>query len=120
MGLLGPRLASNLTNRAFDWLGEVDRAKLKEKDGYKYLLTFLESKRGQSKLDILGDVFAEFFLRKEAHRKDGEDLAEYETRFRVLMRKLDKAMTNSGSGTGLPSEVYGWFFAECLHSPRPE
>lgn len=109
LGLLGPRLASNLTNRAFDWLGEVDRAKLKEKDGYKYLLTFLESKRGQSKLDILGDVFAEFFLRKEAHRKDGEDLAEYETRFRVLMRKLDKAMTNSGSGTGLPSEVYGWF-----------
>ena len=40
--LLGPRLASNLTGRAFDSLSEIDREKLKKEDGYKYLIQFLE------------------------------------------------------------------------------
>ena len=108
--LLGPRLASNLTGRAFDWLIDVDRQKLKEKEGWSYLLDFLKSKREHSKLDILGEAFSEFFLKKDACRREGEDLSEFESRFRTMTRKLEKAMKESEcSSSGLPTEVYGWF-----------
>ena len=66
---LGPRLASNLVGKAFDTLGEIKRDQLKKPQGWHYLLTFLEDQRGRAKVDILGDTFTEFFLRKDACRR---------------------------------------------------
>jgi hypothetical protein len=74
--LLGPRLASNLTGKAFDSLAEIDREKLRQPDGWQYFLRFLEKTRGREKVDLLGDAFNEFFVRKEVYRKDGEELSE--------------------------------------------
>lgn len=107
--LLGPRLAGNLTGRAFDCMVDIDRSQLRKEDGWRYLLEFLESKRGKEKVDVLGDMFTEFFLKKDSHRKDGEDLADYEPRFRQLVRRLDKAVAETGTQGKIPPELYGWF-----------
>ena len=107
--LLGPKLASNLTSRAFDVLSEIDREKLREEKGWTYLLNFLEESRGKAKVDVLGDLFTEFFLNKTSHRRDGEDLNDYEPRFRQLVRRLEKAVKETGSSNQLPTELFGWF-----------
>ena len=46
---LGPRLANNLTGRAFDSLGDADRSELRKKEGWQYLLRHLEKTRGKTK-----------------------------------------------------------------------
>lgn len=106
--LLGPRLAANLTGRAFDTLVEVNREELKKEQGWRYLLTSLQSKRGKEKIDLLGDLFTEFFAKRESHRREGEDLSGYEPRFRQLVRRLDKAVAESGAEGKIPTELYGW------------
>ena len=106
--LLGPRLAGNLVGRAFDTLVDINREELKKEQGWRYLLTFLEGKRGKEKIDLLGDLFTEFFVKKETHRREGEDLADYEPRFRQLVRRLDKAVRESGADGKIPTELYGW------------
>jgi len=111
--LLGPRLAGNLTGRAFDALGEVNREELRKEGGWKYLLEFLESKRGEEKIDVLGDLFTEFFVKKESHRKDGEDLTDYEPRFRQLVRRLDKAVADTGSTGKIPQSCTGGYYPIC-------
>ena len=109
LGLLGPRLAGNLVGKAFDSLVEINREELKKETGWRYLLDFLEKRRGKEKADLLGDTFTEFFLRPESHRKHGEELTDYEPRFRHLVRKLDKAVLDAGSEQKMPTELYGWF-----------
>ena len=109
LGLLGPRLAGNLVGKAFDSLVEINREELKKETGWRYLLDFLEKRRGKEKADLLGDTFTEFFLRPESHRKHGEELTDYEPRFRQLVRKLDKAVLDAGSEQKMPTELYGWF-----------
>eukprot|EP00434_Breviolum_minutum_P020902 symbB.v1.2.018439.t1/scaffold1472.1/size116813/1 len=89
---LGPRLAANLVGRAFESILDVDRAELKKSTGWRYLLEFLEKKRGREKVDVLGDSFSDFFLKKDVHRREGESLSDYEPRFRQLIRRLEKAM----------------------------
>lgn len=106
---LGPRLAANLTGRAFDTLGDIQRAELKKEDGWSYLLKFLEGKRGRAKVDLLGDMFNEFFLKKEAYRREGEEWPDYELRFRALVRKMDRAVQEANMQAKIPSELYGWF-----------
>ena len=101
---LGPRLANNLVGRAFESLGDVDRQKLKKADGWQYLLGHLEKTRGKTKIDLLGDSFTEFFLKKDAFRKDGEEMNDYEARFRTLVRKMEKAPQQVGSESKIPSE----------------
>ena len=117
--LLGPRLASNLTGRAFDALSEIDRDKLRKEDGYKYLIQVLEKTRGKEKIDLLGDSFTEFFVKKDTYRKDNEELADYEARFKSLQRKLEKALKESGATGTIPSEVYGWYLLNCYMRMDP-
>ena len=105
--MLGPRLASNLTGRAFDAIAEIDRSQLKKPEGWKYLLQFLEKTRGEEKVDLLGDTFQDFFIKKETYRK-GEEPADYEPRFRALIRRLEKATKEE-----IPEEVYGWYVLNC-------
>ena len=106
--LLGPRLAGNLVGRAFEAISDVDRSQLKDPEGWRYLLRFLEQKRGKEKVDVLGDSFSDFFVKKDAQRKDGEELVDYELRFRTMVRRLDKAVRDSGSEGKIPQELYGW------------
>ena len=67
--LLGPRLAANLSGRAFDWIIDVDRAKLRSDRGWAYLIEFLKSKRQHSKIDILSEEFSGFLGRMLGERK---------------------------------------------------
>ena len=106
---LGPRLATNLIGKAFDVLGSLDREALKKEDGWSYLLKHLEKTRGKTKVDVLGDAFAELFVRKDVYRRDGEEMSDYESRYRALVRKVEKALTAVASGNKMPSEVFGWF-----------
>lgn len=106
--LLGPRLAGNLFGRAFDSIAEINREELRKETGWRYLLNYLEAKRGKEKIDLLGDLFTEFFVKKDSHRRDGEDLADYEPRFRSLVRRLDKAVKETGADGRIPTELYGW------------
>lgn len=109
LSLLGPRLAANLTNKAFDCLPDIDRESLKKPDGWKYLMKFLEERRGKEKVDVLGDLFAEFFTSKTSFRKDGEDLSDFENRFKQLVRRLEKAMKETNPKSQMPSELLGWY-----------
>ena len=108
LGMLGPRLAGNLIGKAFDSLVDVNREELRKETGWRYLLDFLETKRGKEKIDLLGDLFNEFFLRKESHRRENEDLSDYLPRFR-LVRRLEKAVRETGTDNRIPDELYGWF-----------
>lgn len=60
---------------------------------------------------LLGDTFTELFLRKEACRHDGEEINNYETRFKTLMRRMERAIaiTETISSVKMPAAVYGWF-----------
>lgn len=119
MPFLGPRLASNLTGRAFDAIADIDRSQLRKADGWSYLMKFLEKTRGRERIDLLGDAFNEFFLKREAYRKPGEELPDFEPRFRGMIRKLEKAMKESGSEGKIPQEVYGWFLLNCYMQMEP-
>lgn len=116
---LGPRLASNLTGKAFESIAEVNKKELQKPEGWKYLIAFLERSRGREKVDLLGDAFNEFFVRREVYRKDGEEFSDYEPRFKTLTRRLEKALKESGSEGKLPSEVLGWYLLNCYMRMDP-
>lgn len=110
---LGPRLASNLTGKAFESIAEINKKELQKPEGWKYLIAFLERSRGREKVDLLGDAFNEFFVRRDVYRKDGEEFSDYEPRFKTLTRRLEKALKESGSEGKLPQEVLGWYLLNC-------
>ena len=105
---LGPRLAGNLTGKAFEAIADISRPHLRDKEEWRYLLRHLEQKRGKEKVDVLGDAFSDFFVKKDALRREGEEFADYELCFRTLVRRLDKAVRDSGSEGRIPQELYGW------------
>lgn len=105
----GPRLAANLSGRAFDALGDINREELKKPEGWKYLLQFLEKTRGRQQVDLLGDSFQEFFVKKEIYRKENEEISDYEPRFKSYVRKMEKALKESGAEGKVPQEILGWF-----------
>ena len=106
---LGPRLVSNLSGRAFDAISDIDREKLRKEEGWKYPLDFLAKTRGKEKVDLLGDAFNEFFVKRDIYHKDGEEFVDYEPHFKMLIRKLEKALKESGSQGQIPSELFGWY-----------
>ena len=116
---LGPRLASNLSARAFDAISDIDREKLRKEEGWKYLLEFLAKTRGKEKVDLLGDAFNEFFVKRDIYRKDGEEFVDYEPRFKMLIRKLEKALKEWGSQGQIPSELFGWYLLNCYMRMEP-
>ena len=119
---LGPRLASNLSGRAFDAISDVDRencAKKRDGNTWKYLLEFLAKTRGKEKVGVLGGAFNEFFVKRDIYRKDGEEFVDYEPRFKMLIRKLEKALKESGSQGQIPSELFGWYLLNCYMRMEP-
>jgi hypothetical protein len=116
---LGPRLVSNLSGRAFDAISDIDREKLRKEEGWKYLLEFLAKTRGKEKVDLLGDAFNEFFVKRDIYHKDGEEFVDYEPHFKMLIRKLEKALKESGSQGQIPSELFGWYLLNCYMRMEP-
>ena len=106
---LGPRLVRNLTHKAWECCSEIDREKLKKADGVEYLLSYLESKRGKQKVDLLGDALSAYFQQPDVARKDGENWSDFETRHSAKIRDITKALKETGTGTAVPQEIYGWF-----------
>ena len=106
---LAPRLARNLTGKAWETCIELDREKLRKKDGLDYLLTFLQSKRGKQQVDVLGEAFEKYFQSGEAIRHDKENLNDFEQRLAVYFRDISRALRELGNTADVPSEIYGWF-----------
>ena len=116
---LGPKLANNLLGKAFDAISNLDQEALKKEDGWAYLLKHLEATRGKTKVDLLGDAFTELFIRREVYRKEGEELNDFESRFRILVRKVEKALTSVSSTHKMPGEVFGWFLLNAYMKLHP-
>ena len=112
---LGPRLASNLSCRAFDAISDIEREKLRKEEGWKYLLDFF----AKEKVDLLGDAFNEFFVKRSIYRKDGEEFVGYEPPFKMLIRKLEKALKEPGSQGQIPSELFGWYLLNSYMRMEP-
>ena len=106
---LAPRLARNLTGKAWEACLDVDRTKLRKADGLEYLLTFLKGKRGKQQVDILGEAFEKFFQSGDAIRRDRENLTDYEQRLSVFYRDIKRGLQEMGAETEVPQEIYGWY-----------
>ena len=74
--------------------------------GLNKLLKALESINGQTTLDKRGELRTEFYL--ELHRRAGERVSEFCTRFRSLVADL------RAEGVALPEGELGWFLKEKL------
>ena len=70
-------------------------------------------------MDLLGDAFHDFFIKKDVYRRENEELGEYEHRFKLLHRRLDKAVADSGSVGKVPSELLGWLLLNCYMKMDP-
>ena len=106
---LGPRLVRNLTGKAWEAIGGIDRTALKKADGVDYLLKFLEGKRGRLKVDVLGDALATYFQKNDMVRKDQENWNDFEARFDALLRDVNKAIKEVNTSAVIPPEIHGWF-----------
>ena len=71
---LAPRLARNLTGKAWEACLDVDREKLRPEKGLEYFLDFLKKKRGKQQVDVLGEAFEKYFQSAEVIRLDKENL----------------------------------------------
>lgn len=106
---LAPKLVRNLSGRAWEACLEINRERLKTKDGVEYLLDYLKGKRGKQEVDLLGDALEHYFQTGEAVRREGECLNDFEQRHAVLVRDIAKAMIELGIKDTVPTEIYGWF-----------
>ena len=89
--------------------------KLRKEEGWKYLLDFF----AKEKVDLLGDAFNEFFVKRSIYRKDGEEFVGYEPPFKMLIRKLEKALKEPGSQGQIPSELFGWYLLNSYMRMEP-
>ena len=110
---------TNLVGRAFESLGELDSSALKKVDGWKYLLKNLEKSRDKTQVDLLANAFGNFFLKKDAYHSDGDEIGDYRTRLRSLVRRMEKAPQVVGAESKMPPEVYGWFLVNLYMCLEP-
>lgn len=74
--------------------------------GINRLMQALEEMTGRSALDKRGELRGQFY--NELHRRAGERISEFCTRFRVLVSEL------RAEGVALPNGELGWFLKEKL------
>ena len=106
---LAPRLARNLTAKAWEACLDIDRSELRKEKGLDYLLEFLKRKRGKQQVDMLGEALGRFFQSNEATRREKENLNDYEQRAAVFVRDIQRALRELGNSNPVPTEIYGWF-----------
>ena len=106
---LAPRLVRNLTGKAWEAVTDIDRKRLKDKEGVTYMLTYLAEKRGRQKVDLLGEALGAYFQRSDVSRRDGENWSDFEARHDAFIREINKALREIGSSSTVPTEIFGWF-----------
>ena len=106
---LAPRLARNLTGKAWEACADIDREKLRKPDGLDYLLGFLKKKRGKQQVDVLGEAFEKYFQSNDVMRREQENLNDFEQRLAVYMRDIQRALQEISNSVQVPTELYGWF-----------
>ena len=97
---LAPRLARNLTGKAWEACLDIDREKLRPEKGLEYFLDFLKKKRGKQQVDVLGEAFEKYFQSAEVIRLDKENLNDYEQRLQVYFRDIQRALTEISKREG--------------------
>ena len=106
---LAPRLARNLTGKAWEACLDMDRSKLRAENGLSYLLDYLKQRRGKQHVDVLGEAFEKYFQSSEVTRQERENLNDFEQRLAVFARDIKRALLEMGTSDNVPSEIYGWF-----------
>ena len=106
---LAPRLARNLTGKAWEACLDIDRSKLRAENGLVYLLDYLKQRRGKQQVDVLGEAFEKYFQSSEVTRHERENLNDFEQRLAVFTRDIKRALQEMGTSDNVPSEIYGWF-----------
>ena len=113
--MLGPRLAKNLTGKAWEMVAEVDRETLKAKDGAEYLMRYLRTQRGRDHVDLMGDALHDMFSKADVVRKDSEEFMDYLPRFRHYVKAVDQAFKGVSNAKPMPQEFHGGFLSnQCL------
>ena len=107
--LLGPRLAKNLTGKAWEMIEDVNREELRKETGAQYLLTYLQQQRGRDKVDLLGDAMRDLLMKQDVIRRDGEEFTEYYPRFRIYVKAVEAALKDIATDKTMPPEFFGWF-----------
>jgi hypothetical protein len=114
LSMLAPRLARNLTDRAWEIVSELDRKELKKNTGVEYLMRELRKLRGKGEVDVLGDSFKAYFHDNDIKRKDKEELQDYLNRYRKIRKEVDIALKEIGSDGKIPEELYGWYLIKYM------
>ena len=107
--LLGPRLAKNLTGKAWELIEDIDREKLRAEDGAQFLIKYLQDQRGRDKVDLLGDAMRDLLLKQDVVRHEGEEFSEYYPRFKIYVKAVETALKEINAQKTMPPEFYGWF-----------
>ena len=106
--LLGPRLAKNLSAKAWEMLETVDREALRADNGAEYLVKFLKDQRGKDKVDLLGDAMRDLLHKADAQRNDGEEVMDYLPRYKTYVKAIQTAFEEINKKDAMPEEFFGW------------
>ena len=119
--LLGPRLAARLTGQAWLWQQDVDldRTKLRAKNGVDYLMDFLKGKQDGDRHEDMGKSFGEYLY--VHHRAPGQGLTQYTTDTKKLIKKTEQSLkkaleaekpgeTVDAKDYTLPAGFHAWFW----------
>ena len=91
--LLGPRLASKLTHKAWDILQSIDHEELRRPNGAKYLLLYLRERLGKTPVPDAGQKLEELFLR--LRRAPGSSMATWAAQVREAYRGVQRALART-------------------------
>ena len=91
--LLGPRLASKLTDKAWDILQSIDHEELRRPNGAKYLLLYLRERLGKTPVPDAGQKLEELFLR--LRRAPGSSMATWAAQVREAYRGVQRALART-------------------------
>jgi hypothetical protein len=108
--LLGPRIAKNLSAKAWEMLETVDREALRADDGADYLVKLLKDQRGKDKVDLLGDAMRDLLHKADAQRNDGEEVMDYLPRYqyKTYVKAIQTAFEEINKKAAMPEEFFGW------------
>ncbi|CAE7547481.1 RE1 [Symbiodinium sp. CCMP2592] len=90
---LGAELASRLTGRAWEILGDLDHGRLQQREGAAYLLEYLEVRLARSPIPDLGSRLEEFLVR--LRRQPGARMIQWSTELRESYRRLQRALAKA-------------------------
>ena len=100
--MLGPELASRLTDKAWQAIYDIDHKRLASPSGAKYLLTFLRDKLCRAPVPDAGARLEDLLIR--LRRSPGTPFAQWAHEVRESYRHLQRALLRARREGGLRSE----------------